>query len=105
MLRYFLKIDPEFGTKMVQASLAARKVTGCYRMLLQDLGSSLPKVEPIAIGTLDDSDLEVANDAALALGRWGTAKAEALKQFLVPPKGETACSLSVFYRTRVSRAA
>lgn len=77
LLRYFLKFDPQFGTKMVQASLAARKATGCYRMLLQDLGSSLPKVEPVAISALDDSDLEVANDAALALGRWGTEKAEA----------------------------
>jgi len=77
MLRYFLRLDPEFGTKMVQASLAARKVTGCYRMLLQDLGSSLPNVESVAINALDDGDLEVANDAALALGRWGTAKVEA----------------------------
>ena len=76
MLRYFLRLDPELGTKMVEASLAARKVTGCYRMLLQDLGSSLPKVEPVAITALDDRDLEVANDAALALGRSGTAKAE-----------------------------
>lgn len=77
MLRYFLKFDLEFGTKMVQASLAARNVTGCYRMLLQDLGSSLPKVERVAISALDDSDLEVAKDAALALGRWGTEQAEA----------------------------
>jgi len=77
MLRYFLRLDAEFGTKMVQASLAARKITGCYRMLLQDLAGSLPKVEPVAISALDDSDLEVGNDAALALGRWGTAKAEA----------------------------
>jgi hypothetical protein len=76
MLQYFLRLDPEFGTKMVQASLAARKVTGCYRMLLQDLGKSLPKVEQVAISALNDEDLEVANDAALALGRSGTAKAE-----------------------------
>lgn len=76
MLEYFLRLDPEFGTEMVEASLGARKVTGCYRMLLQGLGSSLPKVQPIAITALDDQDLEVANDAALALGRWGTAKAE-----------------------------
>jgi hypothetical protein len=76
MLRYFLGLDPEFGTKMVQTSLAARKVTGCYRMLLQDLGKSLPKVEQVAIRALDDEDLEVANDAALALGQWGTTKAE-----------------------------
>ena len=63
--------------KAVQASLAAKMVTGCYRMLLQDLGPSLPAVEPVAISALDDTDLEVANDAALALGRWGTSKAEA----------------------------
>lgn len=77
MLRYFLKFDPDFGTKVAQASLAARNVTGCYRTLLQELGNSLPKVEPVAISALDDSDLEVANDAALALGRWGTEKAQA----------------------------
>jgi hypothetical protein len=76
MLRYFLSMDPKYGTKMVQASLTERKVTGCYRMLLQDLAKSLPKVEQVAISALDDEDLEVANDAALALGRWGTAKAE-----------------------------
>jgi hypothetical protein len=76
MLRFFLRLDPEFGTKMVEASLAARKVTGCYRTLLQDLGSSLPKLELVAIAALNDQDLEVANDAALALRRWGTAKAE-----------------------------
>ena len=32
--------------------------------------------EQAAITVLDDQDLEVANDAALALGRWGTAKSE-----------------------------
>jgi hypothetical protein len=76
MLRYFLRLDPEFGTTMVQGSLAERKITGCFRMLLQDLGKSLPEVEQVAITALDDEDPEVANDAALALGRWGTAKAE-----------------------------
>ncbi len=76
MLRYFLRLDPKFGVKAVQASLAARKATGCYRMLLQDLGKSLLKVEQVAVSSLDDADLEVANDSALALGRWGTVKAE-----------------------------
>ena len=28
MLRYFLRLEPEFGAKAVEASLAARKVTG-----------------------------------------------------------------------------
>ncbi len=77
LLRYFLRLDPEFGSQAVEASLAARKTTGCYHFLLQELGDDLPKVEPLAIRALDDSDLEVANDAALALGHWGTAKAEA----------------------------
>jgi hypothetical protein len=76
MLRYFLRLEPEFGAKAAEASLAARKTTGCYHFLLQELGDALPKVEPLAISALDDSDLEVANDAALALGRWGTANAE-----------------------------
>jgi len=76
MLRYFLRLEPEFGVKAVEASLAARKVTGCYHSLLQDLGDALPKVEPLAISTLNDTDLEVANDAALALGHWGAASSE-----------------------------
>src|SRR5262249_20775781 len=76
MLRYLLRVDPESGVKVVRESLAARKETACYRNLLQELGAALPKVERVAIGELDDADLEVATDAALALGRWGTAKAE-----------------------------
>lgn len=76
MLRYFLRLEPEFGAKAAEASLAARKQTGCYHFLLQELGDALPKVEPLAIRALDDSDLEVANDAALALGHWGTTSAE-----------------------------
>ncbi|HEY2822263.1 MAG TPA: hypothetical protein VGJ06_14565 [Candidatus Acidoferrum sp.] len=76
MLRYFLRLDPEFGAKAAQASLAARKETGCYRFQLQEFGDALPKVEPLAIATLNDSDLEVANDAAIALGHWGTPAAE-----------------------------
>lgn len=77
LLRYFLRLEPDFGAKAAEASLAARKETGCYRSLLQELGDALPKVEQLAINALDDSDPEVANDAALALGHWGTAKAEA----------------------------
>jgi hypothetical protein len=77
MLRYFLRLEPEFGVKAVEASLAARKMTGCYHFLLQELGDAMPKVEPLAIGALDDTDLEVANDAALALGHWGTTSAKA----------------------------
>ena len=77
MLRYFLRLEPEFGVKVVEASLAARKETGCYHFLFGELGDALPKVEPLAIITLNDTDPEVASNAAAALGHWGTASAEA----------------------------
>jgi len=77
MLRYLLKLDPDLGVQEVQASLAARSQTGCYRTLLQDLGKYLPKAEQVAISALDDADLQLASNAALALGRWGTPNAEA----------------------------
>lgn len=76
MLRYFLRVAPEYGVKEVDAALRARKSTGCYRFLLQDLGEELPKAEPVAISALDDPDTEVVQDAALALGHWGTHDAE-----------------------------
>ncbi|HEX4267352.1 MAG TPA: hypothetical protein VHY36_05660 [Steroidobacteraceae bacterium] len=76
MLRYFLRVDPKVGAREVQAQLVARKVTGCYPTLLEDLGASLPPVEQLAISNLDDADVEVAGSAARALGRWGTPKAE-----------------------------
>jgi len=74
MLRYFLRVAPDYGAEQVAASLNDRKFTGCYKSLLQELGSELPKVQQIAIGALDDPDLE--QNAALALGHWGTPDAE-----------------------------
>lgn len=77
MLRYFLRVDPEYGVKQVGAALNARKNTGCYRFLLQDLGANLPKVQQLAIDALDDSDSDLVQNAALALGNWGSPAAEA----------------------------
>jgi hypothetical protein len=76
LLRYFLRVDPNFGEKAVQEVLAARKGTHCYSTLFEDLGKSLPTVEQFAIVDLDDADLDVSTSAARALGRWGSAKAE-----------------------------
>jgi hypothetical protein len=76
MLRYFLRVSPEYGAKEVSASLAARKNTGCYRSLLEDLGDRLPKAQQSAIDALNDPDAEVALSAARALGRWGSKDAE-----------------------------
>jgi hypothetical protein len=110
MLRYFLRVDLAFGQKAAGESLAARQVTGCYRMLLQDMGPSLPKVELMAIDALDDPNLEVANDAAIALGRWGTPKAEAalwarLKRFQQEWKGrEGELRITPDYDSPIGRA-
>lgn len=76
MLSYFVRVDPMFGAREVQAALDARNGALCNPRLLEDLGPSLPKVEKVAISALDDSDPEVAISAARALGRWGTAKVE-----------------------------
>lgn len=76
MLRYFLRVAPEYGAKEAAASLAERRNTGCYRLLLTGLGRELPKVESLAIAELDDADPEVVKSAAQTLGAWGTADAE-----------------------------
>ena len=76
MLRYFLRVDPEYGAQEVQASLKTRKKTHCYAQLLQGLGDRLPPAQQSAIAALDDPDPELAQDAVLALGRWGSADAE-----------------------------
>jgi hypothetical protein len=76
VLRYFLRVAPDYGAKEVEGALHARQSTGCYRMLLQELADELPKAESVALSALDDADSEVAQDAALALGHWGTLDAE-----------------------------
>ena len=76
MLRYFLRVSPEYGAQEVNTSMAARKNTGCYRTLLQDLGDQLPKAERSAIAALDDPDKDVAVSALRALSRWGSKDVE-----------------------------
>ncbi len=76
MLRYFLRVDAAYGAQEVREALAARKDTGCYKSLFQNLGDQLPKVQQTAIDALDDPDADVAEDAALALGRQGSTDAE-----------------------------
>lgn len=76
MLRYFLRVAPEYGATQVAASLRARKETHCYSSLLADMGDQLAPVEHIAIEALDDPDPEIAQNAVFTLGQWGSRASE-----------------------------
>lgn len=78
MLRYFLRVSPDYGVKEVSDSLSERKATGCFRTQLSELKEyvRLPQLEQVAIAKLDDTSPEVARDAAQALQRFGSPKAE-----------------------------
>ena len=76
MLRYFLRVAPEYGVTQVAASLKVRKDAYCFNSLLEDLGDQLPQAERIAVEALDDPDTKVDQNAAQALGKWGTSVAE-----------------------------
>jgi hypothetical protein len=78
MLRYFLRVKPDYGVAQVGDALRRREMTGCYKYQLTGLNEDVrrPKLEQIAIRTLNDPSLEVARDAAEALGKYGSGKAE-----------------------------
>jgi hypothetical protein len=78
MLRYFLRIKPDYGVKELTATIASRKSTGCYRMLMGGIGEylRLPQVEKLAIQLLNDRAPAVASDAAKALEKYGSLETE-----------------------------
>lgn len=78
MLRFFLRVKPDYGIKELTAALAMRNGTGCYRTQLSNLGEyvRMPQVEKVAMQQLDDPQPAVASDAAGALQRYGSPKAE-----------------------------
>ena len=79
MLRYFLRVKPDYGVAQVSDALGRRKATGCYKFQLTGLSEDIrrPKLEKIAIAALNDISPEVVENAAEALGHYGSAKAEA----------------------------
>jgi hypothetical protein len=78
LLRYFLRVDPDYATTEISAALKLREFTGCYKMLFANFGEALHirKVEQIAITALSDSSPEVVSNAAGALGKYGSLKVE-----------------------------
>lgn len=79
MLRYFLRVSPDYGMKEVSVALTERKTTGCFRDQLSGLQEfiRIPQMEQLAINNLNDASPPVARDAARVLQSYGSPKAEA----------------------------
>jgi hypothetical protein len=78
LLRYFLRVEPEYGVAQVADALVTRQHTGCYKMLFGELGDAVrsPTMEKLALASLNDDSPEVVANAANALARYGSAAAE-----------------------------
>lgn len=78
MLRYFLRVKPDYGLQELTAAMASRKSTGCYRWQLSELReyANAPQVQKLAIQLLDDPAPSVASDAAKVLQQYGSSQAE-----------------------------
>jgi hypothetical protein len=77
MLRYFLRVSPQYGAAQVAASLQKTGKVNCHGSILFSLEEQLPHAEQVAIQALDEQDAFVIRDAATALSRWGSSAAEA----------------------------
>jgi len=79
LLRYFLRVDSDYGISAVHEALGLRQKTGCYKFQFTALDDYFhrPKLEQLAITKLNDPSADVVRDAAQALSRYGSAKAEA----------------------------
>ena len=77
LLAYLLRVDPLAGAERLRAALAARKETGCYRSILEDVARlhMSPEIEEIAVAALGDPEPEVVQNAAGVLGRYGSPEA------------------------------
>jgi hypothetical protein len=80
ILAYLLRVNPEVARPRIEAAMAARgeEHSACNHSLLVDLGAlqQSPMLEEIAVPSLDDSDPEVAGNAAAYLGKYGSPAAE-----------------------------
>jgi hypothetical protein len=78
MLRYFLRVKPDYGVKELTAAMASRTTTGCYRMQIGGIGEyvRLPQVEKMVIQLLNDPAPPVASDAARSLQKYGSLETE-----------------------------
>lgn len=78
MLRYFLRVRPDYGVNELATALAERRSTGCYRTQLSGLGeyAHMPQLQKLAVEQLNDPAPSVASDAAKALQLYGSPETE-----------------------------
>lgn len=82
-LTYFVRTAPAedagHGNDLLKRAMANREKRGCYRMLLNRIGTVTwnSTIETQAVATLDDSDPEAAASAAKVLSSYGSASVEA----------------------------
>jgi hypothetical protein len=80
ILAYLLRIDPEAARPRLEAAIAARgnEYTACNHALFVQVGDlyQSPVLEELAIKALNDSDPQVAANAAAYLGKYGSIAAE-----------------------------
>jgi hypothetical protein len=80
LLAYVLRVRPASARTLIEKAIAARgeEFSACNHGLFQMISEIHydPLLEDIAIGSLDDSDPEVAGTAATMLGKFGSSAAE-----------------------------
>jgi hypothetical protein len=78
ILAYALRVDPTTAKPPIEKTIAARRRSPCLPGMLSNIARIKydPVLEEIAIRTLDDSDLRLAEDAVTMLGGSGSAAAE-----------------------------
>jgi hypothetical protein len=79
-LAYLLRVKPDVARPRIDAAVAARGdgYSACNHSLFLDIGALQqdPVLEEIAIHSLDDDDPEIAGNAAIFLGQYGSSAAE-----------------------------
>jgi len=77
LLQYFLRVAPEYGA--AQVAILQEKTAGtvdCRGSIFYSLDEMPPALEPVAIHALNNGNPAIIADAAMALGNWGSPKAE-----------------------------
>jgi hypothetical protein len=77
-LAYVLKVDQDAARPLLARALSSRARTGCWHLLLTDVGAMQPSavLDELAKAALYDPDAQLATDAARYLGQHGAAGVE-----------------------------